>query len=235
MTTRNRFKTILTLGAVAMAILGLTTPSAAQTITTDKATYTYGEDVVISWASGPGNALDWVGVVSDDLGNYIGWAYTDGVAGGGSTGVPAGNMTADYAFIENEMGAPDADLWYPLPVGGYTVELYVDDSYTVIAAATFTITPGAVPTAEISTPTADVLVTGGTAYAFVASRMSRSAVPGDFSRWPARLLHLPAMLRASRRPTQSPLRAAHGILLTTVCTRSPWLPTRLRTRTPRAW
>jgi len=98
MTAQNRIKTVLTLAVAAMVSLALTTTSVAQTITTDKATYKYGEDVVISWDSGPGNPLDWVGVVSDDLDDWIGWAYTDGVAGGGSTGVPAGNMTADYAF-----------------------------------------------------------------------------------------------------------------------------------------
>jgi len=135
MTAQNRIKTVLTLAVAAMVSLALTTTSVAQTITTDKDTYKYGEDVVISWDSGPGNPLDWVGVKSDDLDDWIGWAYTDGVAGGGSTGVPAGNMTADYAFVENQVGVPDVDLWYPLPVGGYTVELYVDDSYTVIAAA----------------------------------------------------------------------------------------------------
>lgn len=88
-------------------------------IRTTKETYTADESIVAEWENAPDNRYDWVGIYSagdSDLYNYLGFLYTEQASSG------------KIAFENLGLG-----------VGDYEVRLMLDDSYIVLASATFTV------------------------------------------------------------------------------------------------
>src|SRR4051812_45303585 len=74
------------LPAIIIALCGQLSANAAPTLQTDHSTYYPGEDIVVNFASGPGNRLDWIGVypVGVDPGPTPStiWNYVDGTQNG---------------------------------------------------------------------------------------------------------------------------------------------------------
>ena len=95
-------------------------------VATDNTTYTQGSVVTINYAGMPGNPKDWVAVsaAGSPASSYIQWAYINGAASG------------SQAFSS-------------LPAGNYEARAYSNDTFTVLATSTFTIT--AVGAASTST------------------------------------------------------------------------------------
>jgi hypothetical protein len=95
-------------------------PGAQPRISTDRAVYDHGEPVDVSWSDGPGNKLDYVaifGAGDPSLYSYLGYRYVDAR--------PAGT-------IRFGVGSP-------LKPGRYVARLMLDDGYSVIAEAPFTV------------------------------------------------------------------------------------------------
>ena len=104
--------------------LGVAQQAVGETVSTDKAAYTVGENVVVTFGGMPGNYYDWVALApaGAPAQSYTRYAYTYGRVNGSSTfaGPPAGNYVA-RAFLNN----------------GYTV---------LAESAPFTIAPQVAPT-----------------------------------------------------------------------------------------
>jgi len=86
-------------------------PIMGATISTNATMYTLGQSIVVTWAGGPGNALDWVAISpsgSPDT-TVTRWVYAGGQANG------------SFAFEG------------PLTTGSYVARLYFNDQYTKIA------------------------------------------------------------------------------------------------------
>ncbi len=111
-------------GAVALASVGM-----AQTasLVPGHSSYFPGEDIVLAFHGGPGNAKDWVGIYPEGVApGSVGstrWQYVDGTAQG-VRGVREGVLT--FANGLNLSGVWDAHL-------------LLDDSYTILASAQFTV------------------------------------------------------------------------------------------------
>ena len=78
----------------------------AQELVPSKTTYKPGEDIVLTFSDGPGNAKDWVGVYKEgqtpgDVGSTL-WFYVDGTDGG-STGKATGKRMTPISLstLEN--------------------------------------------------------------------------------------------------------------------------------------
>ncbi|MFN0247153.1 MAG: hypothetical protein ACKV2T_09595 [Kofleriaceae bacterium] len=82
------------------------------TVGSDASSYTVGQDIVVSWSSFPGNALDWVAIAPEGSSDstVTRWAYTGGAASG-SVSFTGGVGTA----------------------GNYVVRGFLNDSYTKLA------------------------------------------------------------------------------------------------------
>lgn len=93
-------------------------------IQTDHSAYYPGEDIIVTFADGPANPKDWVGIYPDGVTpGSVGstrWQYTD--AGGGTQGVSDGMLT--FAAGLNFAGT-------------YQVYLLLNDGYTIAAVASF--------------------------------------------------------------------------------------------------
>ena len=89
---------------IAIFLLGLAHAD-AQELAPSKSTYKPGEDVVISFSGGPGNAKDWVGI------------YKEGQT-------PGDVNSTDYKYVD---GKTSGELVFdPLPVGKYDAYLLED-------------------------------------------------------------------------------------------------------------
>ena len=100
---------------IAIFLLGLAHVS-AQELVPSKTTFKPGEDVIISFSGGPGNALDWVGI------------YKDGQT-------PGDVASTQYEYVD---GQTSGELMFdPLPVGKYEAYLFEDDGYEVLASGSF--------------------------------------------------------------------------------------------------
>ena len=96
----------------------------AQELVPSKTTYKPGEDIVLTFSDGPGNAKDWVGIYKEgqtpgDIGATL-WFYVDGTDGG-STGKDTGSLVFKGS----------------LSVGWYEAHLLEDDGYTILASVSF--------------------------------------------------------------------------------------------------
>jgi hypothetical protein len=102
---------------VAQAVI--TDPS----VTTDQTTYTAGSPVVLTYANLPGNQYDWVAISSSTSADteYLRYQYVNGQ--------PNGMVT-----------------FSGLGSGAYEARAYVNDSYTVIARSSFTVSGTTSPT-----------------------------------------------------------------------------------------
>ncbi|MDR9392539.1 MAG: hypothetical protein RI554_10995, partial [Trueperaceae bacterium] len=79
-----------------------------------------GGSLTVTFAGGPGNPRDWVGVYAagaETGTNYLGWAYV------------SGTQTAGAGLREGRITFPRVNL----PPGTYDVWFFVDDGYETIA------------------------------------------------------------------------------------------------------
>ena len=109
----------------------------AQELVPSKTTYKPGEDIVLTFSDGPGNAKDWVGIYKEgqtpgDVGATL-WFYVDGTDGG-STGKATGSLVFKGS----------------LSVGWYEALLLEDDGYTILASVSFEVKSQSVVSVELS-------------------------------------------------------------------------------------
>jgi len=101
-------------------------PDAQPAISTNKTTYKVGEAVSVAWQNTPAHRWDWIAIYragDPDLANgYFGYLYTQATV--------AGNATFDSSVLGEAM----------LPLGEYEVRLLLDDGFSILATATFTMT-----------------------------------------------------------------------------------------------
>ena len=98
----------------------LTEPGATPRVDTDRPSYSRSDPVTVSWRDGPGNKLDWVAIFpagEPSLYGYTGFRYAGGR--------PAGSV----AFGRAGGLAP----------GRYVARLMLDDGYSVLAEAPFSV------------------------------------------------------------------------------------------------
>ena len=112
-------------------------PGTKPVLTTDKATYTSGEPIVVTWKNAPANRWDWLGVykagaADPNVDSYLIWQYTGGASSGTSAGTVAGSMTMTKDTIEGEP--------WPLPAGKYVLYYLLADGYESVARMSFTVT-----------------------------------------------------------------------------------------------
>lgn len=92
--------------------------SISPTVSTSQPSYTAGQVVTANWANLPGNTYDWiaVSVANSPATSFVKYIYTNG------------QMSGSNGFTN-------------IPVGDYEVRAYSNDSYNIIATATFSVTP----------------------------------------------------------------------------------------------
>jgi endonuclease/exonuclease/phosphatase family metal-dependent hydrolase len=101
-------------------------PDAKMTVSTDKTTYTPDDAITVTWANGPGNRADWIGIYAaseTNPYNYLGFLYTGGEV--------SGSVTFKVGTLGSDKLAP----------GTYTAALMLDDGYAILAGAPFTVAP----------------------------------------------------------------------------------------------
>jgi hypothetical protein len=93
----------------------------------NKSVYAPGEKIVATFAGGPGNSEDWIGILPagvkpeyDDTG-ILCWSYTDGTQDGWSS-VKSGMVTLDGSSVN------EGDEW-PLAKGKYDVYFCCCEGY----------------------------------------------------------------------------------------------------------
>jgi endonuclease/exonuclease/phosphatase family metal-dependent hydrolase len=111
--------------AVAAAPFSVAAVGAKPALTVDAARYEAGDPITVTWRDAPGARWDWIGVykAGDDplVDSYLYYVYTDqGVQG---------------SVVLDEHGEGD----WPLKPGKYEVHYLLDDGYTSLASAPFTI------------------------------------------------------------------------------------------------
>lgn len=108
---------------LARAPFWLIAPDAVAQLSTDKPTYRPDEPITAAFKHAPGLALDWIGIYpagEPDVYNYVNYFYTD-------------------ARIEGLLTIDMNGLGTPLEPGDYELRLMLDDSYTEVARAPFTV------------------------------------------------------------------------------------------------
>ncbi len=107
--------------------LSIAAVGATPVLTLDKASYASGEAITASWRDAPGSRWDWIGIYPRDgdplVDDYLFYEYT------GQT--VAGSVTID------DGGEGD----WPLPAGEYDAHYLLDDGYTSLAVASFSVAP----------------------------------------------------------------------------------------------
>ncbi len=102
-------------------------PGAPMTLTVGTSNYQVGAPIVVSWRDAPGARWDWIGIYPRGgdpfVDDYLSYVYT-----GQSI---AGSVVID----ENGEGE------WPLPAGGYDAHYLLDDGYTSLGSAPFTVGP----------------------------------------------------------------------------------------------
>lgn len=111
--------------------------------------YNAGDTVTVTFLDMPGNAQDWVAVsaAGSPSSSFVAWSYTNG----------AMNGTRDFAA---------------LPGGNYEARAYLNNSFTVIATSTFTISNPATVATDSSSYTAPGTVT-----------VTWTGLPGSVTDW----------------------------------------------------
>ena len=106
----------------------------------NKSTYASGEAILATFANGPGNAADWIGIYTKNVtpgseGSWN-WCYVDGSQSAGPSAPTDGTVTLDA----DTSGDP---AWWPLPEDDYDAYFLANDSYTILAGPiTFTVGGG---------------------------------------------------------------------------------------------
>jgi len=101
---------------LARAPFWVTAPGAVPSLATDKADYTAGEPIKVTWQNAPGNRRDWLGIFKagePDQWNYLAFLYT--------AAAPSGETVFDEATIGG-----------PLDGGDYEIRLMRDDAYMTL-------------------------------------------------------------------------------------------------------
>ena len=104
-------------------------------LTTDAAAYTAGNPVTISWADGPANRWDWIGVypagaADPEKDDYLVWGYT----GGHDAGALPPSTEGDLVLGRDHQGRP-----WPLPPGRYVAHYLLTDQFTSVGSTAFTV------------------------------------------------------------------------------------------------
>lgn len=104
------------------------TTGSPPTITTNKATYSPGEPITVTFTNASGNSHDWIGLFAAGAANtaYLNWFYTDGTQSG-TAGIINGSVTFPN-------GLPS--------LGNYEARLLFNGSYTSQASAAFSVQNG---------------------------------------------------------------------------------------------
>ncbi len=102
-------------------------------LTTDASTYAVGAPIAVSWADGPGNRWDWIGVyragaADPEKDGYLVWGYTGGHDAGALPPTTAGELVIG----RDHQGRP-----WPLPPGAYVVHYLLTDEYTSAGSTSF--------------------------------------------------------------------------------------------------
>ena len=111
---------------------------AGTTLSTDKRTYAVDEPITVTWANGPANRWDWIGVyragASDpDTDDYLVWGYTGGHDSGALPPTVSGSI---------ELGEGSQGSTWPLPPGEYVAHYLLADRYDSAGTTQFVVTPG---------------------------------------------------------------------------------------------
>ena len=136
----------LLLNLIAIAFLSNVS---AQTVSTNKATYTIGEAIIVNF-SGSTTAKDWIALFQQTTtpaqGNNIGWLYTSGTQTASKKNIASGTVTFSTGIAT---------------AGNYKVCLLANNGYTIKATVNFTVAAAsAVPVAAFTASSTSV-VTGG--------------------------------------------------------------------------
>ena len=115
----------------------------AQSVTTDRPTYSVGEDIVVTFTGGPANAKDWIGIYP--------------------TGIAPGSVGSTLWFYVNgtetsTTGVADGTITFPgglSAAGDYDVHLHADDGYGILASTTITVVGEGQPVAPTATVRTD--------------------------------------------------------------------------------
>ena len=98
-----------------------------QELSTDVSNYAESEEIIITFSDGPGNPKDWVGIYKFDMvageASSLAWLYVNGSETSGE-GLTDGDLVFSDGLIEE---------------GIYEARFFEDDSYTILAKATFTV------------------------------------------------------------------------------------------------
>ncbi|MFV8347010.1 endonuclease/exonuclease/phosphatase family protein [Flavobacterium sp. ZB4P13] len=121
----------------------------AQTVTTNKASYTIGEAITVNF-TGSTTAKDWIGLflqtTTPASDTNVGWLYTSGTQTASKKNIASGTITFSAGIAT---------------AGNYKVCLLANNGYTIKAAVNFTVTAAsAVPVAAFTASPTSV-VTGG--------------------------------------------------------------------------
>ncbi len=112
---------------LARAPLSIAAVGARPVLAADEPSYVAGEGISVSWRDAPGSRWDWIGVYArggDPLNDdYLFYVYTDQSVAG--------------SVVIDETGEGE----WPLPAGKYDAHYLLDDGYTSLASAPFTVTP----------------------------------------------------------------------------------------------
>ena len=109
------------------------------TLEVNKGVYSVGEAIIVSFASGPGDAADWIGIYNEtaappsDASRSLLWYYTDNKGWATRTaGRDAGPRTGSVTFSTGSMGSSQ----WPLPAGGYKA-FFLSSPYTQLCPPVF--------------------------------------------------------------------------------------------------
>ena len=121
---------------VARISFWLRDPDAELDLSTDQRSYERGEPIGVTWADGPANRWDWLGVYRASAADpktdgYLIWAYTGLHASGTLPPSTDGSVT---------MGSGAQGGRWPLPPGDYVVHYLLADQYNSAGMARFTVT-----------------------------------------------------------------------------------------------
>lgn len=112
---------------------------AGTTLQVNKGVYSVGEAIIVSFASGPGDAADWIGIYDEtaappsDASRSLLWYYTDNKGWATRTpGRDAGPRTGSVTFSSGSMGSRQ----WPLPAGGYKA-FFLSSPYTQLCPPVF--------------------------------------------------------------------------------------------------
>ena len=107
--------------------LSVAAPGAKPVLKLDKAAYKRGEPITASWRDAPGARWDWIGIYArgadPKVDPYLFYAYT--------------GQTVEGSVVVDEGGTGD----WPLAAGKYDAHYLLDDGYTSLASAPFSVSP----------------------------------------------------------------------------------------------